>query len=66
MKTTPICALYFLFIIVSILSQLEISWHRFASVQTNLEIVPKYLPSREIVVRVLVGNQLKRTVHCSE
>jgi hypothetical protein len=66
MKTKAICACYFLFIIVAILSQLEISWHKFTSIQMNLEIVPEYFSIREIVVRIPTGNQLKRNVHCSQ
>jgi len=42
MKIKAICACYCLFIIVAILSQLEISWHKFTSIQTDFEIVPKY------------------------
>ena len=65
MKTKHICACYFLFIIVAVRTQLEISWHKFTSIQADLEIVPKYLSIREIVVRISMGNQVNRVVHCS-
>jgi len=65
MKTKSIWACYFLFVIVAVLSRFEISWHKFTSIQADLEIVPKYLSIREIVVRISMGNKVNRAVHCS-
>lgn len=63
---THFYACYLLLIIVAILSELEIPWHKFTSLQTNLEIVPKHLPRLEIVVRIVMGKLLNRTVYHSE
>lgn len=60
-ETTPICACHLLFVIVAILSWLKISWHKYTSVNRNLESIPKYVPSREIVVRSFMGEQLWRS-----